>query len=134
MSRALPRRRRWLLLSLVTGMLALLASAATPGDIGGCGTPVADLDPPVFFDTKKSVDCEACRECSISSQSCRVACDEKPAAIRSFPEGCFPLTHDGVVCLRALLHASCSDYERYMSDDAPETPTECNFCPEEAKP
>jgi len=48
----------------------------------------------------------------------------------SFPERCLPLVHDGEVCLRALLNASCGDYSQYMSDDSPTAPTECNFCPE----
>jgi hypothetical protein len=37
--------------------------------------------------------------------------------------------HDGEVCLRVLLHASCDDYASYMNDRAPAAPSECQFCP-----
>jgi hypothetical protein len=50
-----------------------------------------------------------------------------------FPEGCAPLVHDGEVCLRALHFASCDAYRGYVDDAAPTVPTECDFCPGEAR-
>lgn len=115
-------------------LLVAVCSAGTPGDIGGCGQPVEDLDPSVFFSTKKQIDCDSCLDCGVSSRACDAACDDRLAPERRFPDGCFPLVHDGAVCLRALLHASCADYERFVSDTAPQTPSECNFCPPELAP
>jgi hypothetical protein len=114
------------------GALAVLAlafcAAPTPGDVGGCGQPAAELDPETFFATKDAIDCDQCRACSLDTNACVRACDEDPSQ-DSFADGCLPLVHDGEVCLRALLYASCSDYETYMRDSAAQTPTECNFCP-----
>jgi hypothetical protein len=106
----------------------LFCAAPTPGDVGGCGQQAAELDPETFFATKDGIDCDRCRECSLSTAACARACDANLTE-REFPEGCVPLVHDGEVCLRALLYASCDDYTSYVSDSAPETPTECNFCP-----
>ena len=59
--------------------LALLAlfftTAATAGDIGGCGQPENDLDPGKFFATKQSIDCQRCQECQISTRLCERSCD-----------------------------------------------------------
>lgn len=109
--------------------LAILCAAPTPGDIGGCGQRAELLDPPIFFASKDRTDCVRCRECGIETETCDRACDPELKSQTEFPEGCHPLVHDGEVCLRALLHASCSDYEEYVSDSAPSVPTECNFCP-----
>jgi hypothetical protein len=46
-----------------------------------------------------------------------------------FPKGCFPLVHDGEVCLRALSYSTCDEYVEYLDDRVPRIPTECNFCP-----
>jgi hypothetical protein len=46
-----------------------------------------------------------------------------------FDEGCIPLVHDGEVCLRALLAASCQDFSEFVRDLEPTAPTECVFCP-----
>ena len=114
------------------GALALLAlvfcAAPTPGDVGGCGQPAAELDPEVFFATKDSIDCDQCGTCGLGTGACARACGEVLSQ-STFPEGCLPLVHDGEVCLRALLYATCDDYETYMRDTAAQTPTECNFCP-----
>jgi hypothetical protein len=109
--------------------LALLCTAPTPGDIGGCGQRPAELDPQIFFLSKASIDCQRCDECGLGTKSCKMACDAPDSYPMSFPERCLPLVHDGEVCLRALLDASCGDYGQYMSDDSPTAPTECNFCP-----
>jgi len=112
-------------------VLALLCAAPVPGDIGACGQEVQELDPGTFFRAKKAVDCDRCTECSFGTEACQVACDPSVPWDRAFPEGCLPLVHDGEVCLRVLLHASCSDYLSYVDDERPEVPTECNFCPPE---
>ena len=46
-----------------------------------------------------------------------------------FPPGCFPVVHDGEVCLNALLAADCDDYREFVADEGRTVPTECNFCP-----
>ena len=114
---------------LAVAVFAAFCAAPTPGDVGGCGQAPQDLDPPVFFATKKAIDCERCTECGLASDRCEEACDETADIERSFPVGCFPLVHDGEVCLRALLQAPCSDYRSFIDDEAPQTPSECNFCP-----
>jgi hypothetical protein len=113
----------------------LLGFVAAPvvGDIGSCGQEAQDLDPYKFFVVKDQIDCERCNECGILTEACARACDPAPEA-EAFPEGCYPLIHDGEVCLQALLAASCAEYEEYMADVSPTTPTECNFCPPDQRP
>jgi hypothetical protein len=113
-------------------LVLLFCMAPTPGDVGGCGQKPAELDPSTFFATKANIDCQRCRECSLTRVSCENACDFPERYPSTFPDDCVPLVHDGEVCLRALLHASCDDYGSYMSDSSPSVPTECNFCPERA--
>lgn len=108
---------------------AALCLAPTPGDTGGCGQPAEPLDAQVFFATKKHLDCDRCEGCSLVSDTCFEACDPEVPAPTTFPEGCVPLVHDGEVCLRALLAASCGAYRGFTDDEAPRTPSECNFCP-----
>lgn len=110
-------------------LFAALCLAPTPGDVGGCGQQAQPLDAPIFFATKKAIDCQQCRDCGFVSDTCAEACDGNADFARSFPDGCLPLVHDGAVCLRRLSHASCGEYEAFVDDDAPTTPTECNFCP-----
>ena len=107
--------------------LALPLLAPTPGDIGGCGETARDLDPVAFFSSKQSIECSLCRECGITTPACDGACarEELP---EQFPPGCYPLVHDGTVCLRALTQASCSDHRKVVADP-PSVPSECNFCP-----
>jgi hypothetical protein len=119
--------------ALLAIVVLLFCTAPTPGDIGGCGQAPDILDAPTFFANKKRIDCERCEECGVSSQRCRTACNDEAGFDTSFPDGCVPLVHDGEVCLRALQYASCDDYAGYMDDGAPETASECNFCPPEAK-
>lgn len=116
-------------LVILIGVLCTLVAAPTPGDIGGCGQPAQELDPVVFFASKAQIDCQRCQECGLAFKSCDTACNPKSAIPTSFPAHCYPLVHDGEVCLRALYNASCSEYLRYMDDQNPSSPTECNFCP-----
>jgi hypothetical protein len=106
---------------------AMFCLAPTPGDIGGCGREPQDLDAAVFFQSKQSIECERCQDCRIRTPACELACSGGEAA-QEFPEGCFPLVHDGTVCLRALTQASCDDH-REFEGDPPRVPSECNFCP-----
>lgn len=115
---------------LLLAVIALLFCAApTPGDIGGCGQAPDILDPGAFFANKKRIDCERCDECGLVSNACDTACDPKAGHKTKFPTDCVPLVHDGEVCLHALQYASCDDYEGYMADQSPSSPSECNFCP-----
>jgi hypothetical protein len=107
--------------------LALCCLAPTPGDIGGCGQTARDLDPEVFFQSKRSIECTRCGECGLRTPACELACDEAEVP-EDFPEGCYPLVHDGTVCLRALTQSSCEDHSKVMGDP-PRVPSECNFCP-----
>ncbi len=99
----------------------------TVGDIGSCGQQIDELDAPTFFELKARIDCDRCRECDFGGMLCNRACNGTPAT--AFSSGCRPLVHDGEVCLRALLHASCDDYADYTNDAAPTAPSECQFCP-----
>lgn len=116
---------------LEIGRVALVAvfflAAPTAGDIGGCGQTAEDLDAAKFFDAKQTADCKRCGECQITSQACTTACG--PTVTLQFPKGCYPLVHDGEVCLDALEIASCGDYQSFMADMGATIPTECNFCP-----
>ena len=115
---------------LALGLLLLgFCIAPTPGDVGGCGQAPDELDPGIFFATKKDIDCERCRECGLRTERCAQACESTAAIETEFPEGCVPLVHDGEVCLRALLVAGCDDYARYAADGESNVPSECNFCP-----
>jgi hypothetical protein len=117
---------RWRRLLVAT--LALCCAAPTAGDIGSCGQEAEELDPVKFFAQKGGIDRSRCEECGISSARCEARHAGELEATE-FPEDCFPLVHDGEVCLRALLDAGCGDYEEYMRDVGPTVPTECNFCP-----
>lgn len=110
-------------------LLCLLLLAPTPGDVGSCGQAADDLDAPIFFASKSAIDCQRCRECGLASAACETACDPDAPLPDAFPDGCLPVVHDGEVCLRALLHADCSEYREYVRDAAPRAPGECNFCP-----
>lgn len=118
---------------LVLVALAAFCLAPTPGDIGGCGQTARDLDPDVFFNSKRSVECRRCGECSLRTPACELACDEQAELPAEFPDGCFPLVHDGTVCLRKLTQSSCEDHAQVMGEPA-RVPSECNFCPALAPP
>lgn len=101
--------------------------APAPGDVGGCGQVPRDLDPVVFFSSKRFLECQRCRDCTLDTPACTEAC-EGNSALEEFPESCFPLVHDGTVCLRAIDEADCDRHRRAMSTP-PSVPSECNFCP-----
>jgi hypothetical protein len=110
-------------------LLLLFCTAPTPGDIGGCGQNPDILDAPTFFANKKRIDCSRCSECGLFTKTCSDACDDSQSFDQAFPKDCVPVVHDGEVCLHALSYASCDDYASYVDDGAPQTPTECDFCP-----
>jgi hypothetical protein len=124
MSRSVGTRSK---LQLALVALTILA-APTVGDIGSCGQAITDLDSLKFFAEKDFVDCTRCGECGLTSEACVRACDVALTQTE-FPEGCFPLVHDGEVCLNALRAASCAEYRGFTDDNAATIPTECNFCP-----
>lgn len=129
MKRAGRPREHWLLVALALSVLA----GPTVGDVGSCGQEVADLDAEKFFTEKDFIDCSKCTECSFQTRICDDACDGVPSTT-AFDEDCFPLVHDGEVCLNRLRAASCGEYASYINDGAPTTPTECNFCPLSERP
>lgn len=118
----------------LAALVVVFCMAPTPGDIGGCGQSPDLLDAPTFFSNKKSTDCSRCKECELISDTCDHACDDDYPVATAFPKGCYPLVHDGEVCLRALRHASCDDYAAFAADSSPTTASECNFCPPERAP
>ena len=126
------RTGRWM--KLAVGFIALAFCAApVPGDVGGCGQDLQELDRETFFWSLQGIECDHCRDCGLTTAACERACGD--VLVQSeFPEDCVPLVHDGEVCLRALDDGSCDDYLDYMSDSAPSIPTECNFCPPGGKP
>ncbi len=128
MTNRTPSRSTFPKLGLMLALL-LFCLAPTPGDIGGCGQSPDLLDPATFFASKKRIDCERCQDCGFASDYCVRACDETSPVATAFPADCFPLVHDGEVCLRALRYASCDDYAGYAADGARDAPSECNFCP-----
>ncbi|HTM46713.1 MAG TPA: hypothetical protein VL137_17280 [Polyangiaceae bacterium] len=123
-----PVNRRTALLVAVAAVFALMTLAPTPGDVGGC-QPARPLNEPVFFETKRSIDCERCSECDLHTAHCQRACDNQSTSSEQFSKNCTPLAQDGAVCLRALLASSCSDYAAFVDDRHPTLPTECDFCP-----
>ena len=119
-------RRRDLLLCAV---LALVFGAGpTVGDVGSCGDQAASLDLATFQAERKAADCRRCTECGITTKTCVAACNPRAPSPVSWPSTCYPLRHDGVVCIDALLAASCAAYASYVDDQAPTVPTECDFC------
>ncbi len=118
-------KRRFSRVALALALLFCLAP--TPGDLGGCGQTAEDLDPVAFFNSKSAIECARCQECGFSTPACQRAC-ERVDVPTEFPTGCFPLVHDGTVCLRALTQGSCSEHRKLVAD-RPSVPSECNFCP-----
>ena len=114
----------------LAGLTFIFCTAPTPGDVGGCGQRATELDPGTFFASKARLDCKRCEECNLGSIACANVCNFPDSYPTQFPDQCVPLVHDGEVCLRALLYASCGDYAGYMSDQGTSVPTECDFCPE----
>lgn len=115
-------------LSLVVAALGVVLMAPTVGDTGSCGRTATELDRDKYANARKIQDCERCKECGIDNVRCGRACDPSALPEIALPQTCRPLYHDGEVCLRALAAASCDTYATYVDDDAPATPTECDFC------
>jgi hypothetical protein len=109
-------------------ILGVLSMAPTAGDVGGCGTEAEALDPGVFAAARKDLDCRRCQECGLGSTRCSRACNPAVPSETAIPATCQPLLHDGEVCIRKLDSASCDAFATYVSDVAPSTPTECEFC------
>lgn len=121
-------------LKIAVAFLTLAFCAApVPGDVGGCGQEPQELDPETFFWSKQNIECEHCRDCELTSKACQRACGDSLVQA-AFPEACAPLVHDGEVCLRALDDGSCDDFRSFMSDQSPQVPSECAFCPVRAAP
>jgi hypothetical protein len=115
-------------IALTSAVALVFGVGASVGDIGSCGQAPEDLDAATFARARKTVDCERCTECGLSTQRCVQACDADAGVTETFPPLCAPLYQDGIVCLRALLSASCSDYAAYVDDTQRLVPTECQFC------
>jgi hypothetical protein len=115
-------------LMLVAVLALAFGAAPTVGDVGSCGSPATDLDPGAFAASRKGIDCRRCTDCGLSTETCRNDCDPNASGTAGWPSMCHPLEHDGEVCLRALLAASCSSYASFVDDVAPTVPTECDFC------
>lgn len=121
-------------LRVTVATLAVLAMAPTPGDVGGCGAEPALLDAKSYEATRKRQDCERCEECAVTTARCARACDAKAPPDIVVPPMCAPLLRDGQVCIRALGAASCEDFATYVADEAPRSPSECQFCRQGASP
>jgi hypothetical protein len=109
-------------------VLGVLLMAPTVGDTGGCGRTATELESDRYANARKLQDCRRCEECGIETARCQRACDPQALPDIVLPPTCRPLFHDGEVCLRALGAASCHAYARYVDDDAPASPSECEFC------
>jgi hypothetical protein len=115
-------------LAFAAVLAVVFGAAPTVGDVGACGEAASSLDLKAFAAQRKALDCQRCGDCGLTTQACASACDRQAPSPVSFPATCFPLQHDGDVCLRALEAASCQDYASFVSDDAPTVPSECDFC------
>lgn len=122
-SRGLPKRT-----VATSALLALLAMAPSVGNIGSCGQEAELLDAEKFFRAKATVDCNQCTECGLATPVCEDACSGAPVP-EEFPFRCYPLVHDGEVCLDALRAESCDAYAGFVAPEGATIPTECNFCP-----
>jgi hypothetical protein len=125
-----PRRP---LLRALAALLILSAGAPTVGDLGSCGQDAVLLDTNKFFEQKEAIDCQKCTDCAIFTKACDKACDNKLDVV-PFPKDCFPLVHDGEVCVHALEASKCGDYETFMADEGALIPNECDFCPADKMP
>jgi hypothetical protein len=106
----------------------VFGAGPTVGDIGACGRTATALDVATFSAQRKAVDCHRCTACGVMTQTCARACNTGVPSDVFIPSTCFPLAHDGEVCLDALEAASCSAYVGFVSDTAPTAPAECEFC------
>ncbi len=115
-----------------SAVLALLAMAPSVGNIGSCGQEAELLDAEKFFRAKATIDCNQCTECGFVTPICEDACSGGPVPDEFFVQ-CFPLVHDGEVCLDVLRASTCGDYEGFTAEEGATIPTECNFCPIDAE-
>ncbi len=115
-------------LTLTALVAIVLGMAPTVGDVGACGSEPQELSTVLFVAERKNTDCTRCTECGLDTARCRRACTGGIPGDTSIPSTCRPLVHDGEVCLHALEAASCDTFARYVDDDAPTTPSECEFC------
>lgn len=106
----------------------VLCTAPTVGDVGGCGASATSLDLATYSFDRKVIDCQRCKQCGLTSNTCKTACTRDAPSNVSWPPSCKPIQHDGDVCIRALKAASCDDYASFVDDIAPAEPTECDFC------
>jgi hypothetical protein len=121
-----PLRRRDL--GFVAAVALVLGAGPTVGDIGSCSDTATLLDIKTFEAERKELDCDRCRQCGFMTDYCAQACNPTLPSGVVIPSTCFPLTHDGQVCLDALEAASCAAYASFVADVDPTTPTECEFC------
>ena len=119
-------RRRELAACALWAML--FGAAPTVGDVGSCGEQAAPLDQGTFAAQRKALDCQKCKQCGVTTKACTNACNPDAPSSVGWPNTCYPLQHDGIVCLDALQSAGCDAYASYVSDVAPTVPTECDFC------
>jgi len=103
-------------LTIAAAVVLGFCIAPTVGDVGGCGASASSLD------------CQRCKQCGLTSNTCKIACTRDAPSNVSWPPSCRPLQHDGDVCIRSLRAASCGDYASFVDDVAPAEPTECDFC------
>lgn len=114
--------------AIVVILLGVLCMAPTAGDVGGCGAEVTALDDATFAKARSELDCRRCAECNVPTTRCKNACDPSKPPATQIPKSCQALKHDGEVCLRRLESVSCEVFGSYVSDLAPATPSECQFC------
>jgi hypothetical protein len=120
-----PRRRE---LAACAVWALLFGAAPTVGDVGSCSEQAAPLDEATFAAQRKALDCQKCQQCGFTTKTCTSACNPDAPPSVGWPNTCYPLQHDGTVCLDALEVASCGAYASYVSDTGPTVPTECDFC------
>jgi hypothetical protein len=113
---------------LSVAVLGALLMAPTVGDTGACGRTAEELDRDRYANARKLEECQRCTDCGIDTARCVSACDPAAPPAIALPATCQPLYHDGEVCLRAIDAASCDKVRTYVDDDAPASPSECNFC------
>jgi hypothetical protein len=115
-------------LAIATVVALGFCIAPTVGDVGGCGATASSLDFATYSFDRKVIDCQRCKQCGLTSNTCKIACTRDAPSNVSWPPSCKPLQHDGDVCIRSLRAASCGDYASFVDDVAPAEPTECDFC------
>jgi hypothetical protein len=93
-----------------------------------CGAQAEEISEDRYVVSRKRTDCRRCTACGLQTKRCVAACDEKAPPDIDLPSSCHPLVRDAQVCLNALVAASCGAYASYVDDNAPSSPSECDFC------